>query len=563
MTARTVTIYKNGDTHFPGKKLVVNNRQIRSFDSFLDKVTRTVRNPVAVRSIRTPNHGTQLVNLEKFEDGGIYVAVGQERFKKLNYTNIQGLQHHPPTSWNKSDQLPPLKPIRTRFTNTTARHLQVGEDDARRNRIIYVYRNGDANHPCVKLLLDKRVSGNLDKVLECVTNKVKLETGAVKNLYSLDGRLVENVGAIESGGKYVAVGWRPFKSLEYENIVAKSAITPRKNKFIPKKLPQLSKSSNLEKYKEFKEKKRSEIDTSLQVLDKSVSDDDKDKDDDDNNWLDDIVDKIEDVIEKSPSPPPVSDRLKKSPSPEPAADRSALNTPDPDDIDNSIDLGTTQTLAANTDGIGDFTDGDPNDDASNSRDNSPRKAVPAGPSGPAAFEHAVSATQKSSSNSASQDAKKSPRNSVVDAEPAPEMESFRKAASKASSRASGNRSSRTRTLTKSIELKEDPADEPAVEPPQEGRASADNARAPSGGGRVSGGGEGAYKASGIEAESGTAINDSKDTTTERTIDDVAAEEVEEEVEEEMGDQPQVAADAPVEVADGSAVNADSGTSYIA
>ena len=83
MTAPIITIFKNGDTFHNGKRLVLNRKEIRSFDAFLDRVTKDTHSKVAVRSIRTPSHGHRVSELDKLENGGIYVAVGPERFKKL------------------------------------------------------------------------------------------------------------------------------------------------------------------------------------------------------------------------------------------------------------------------------------------------------------------------------------------------------------------------------------------------------------------------------------------------------------------------------------------------
>ncbi len=83
MAAPVITIYKNGDSYYHGKRLVLNRKEIRSFDSFLDRVTKDISSKVAVRSIRTPSHGHRVATLDNIENGGIYVAVGPERFKKL------------------------------------------------------------------------------------------------------------------------------------------------------------------------------------------------------------------------------------------------------------------------------------------------------------------------------------------------------------------------------------------------------------------------------------------------------------------------------------------------
>lgn len=83
MAASVITIFKNGDNFQNGKRLVLNRKEIRSFDAFLDRVTKDTQSQVAVRSIRTPSYGHRVADLDKLENGGIYVAVGPERFKKI------------------------------------------------------------------------------------------------------------------------------------------------------------------------------------------------------------------------------------------------------------------------------------------------------------------------------------------------------------------------------------------------------------------------------------------------------------------------------------------------
>ena len=85
MAAPIITVFKNGDVYFPGKKLVINPKEIRNFDALLDKITSVTKAKVAVRSIRTPSHGHRVNSVTRLENGGVYVAVGCERFKKLEY----------------------------------------------------------------------------------------------------------------------------------------------------------------------------------------------------------------------------------------------------------------------------------------------------------------------------------------------------------------------------------------------------------------------------------------------------------------------------------------------
>ena len=83
MASTTVTVYRNGDSTYPGKKLVVNRRQIRTMEALLDKVTKDVKLRTAARTIKTPTGRHTVTQLDNIEPGGCYVAVGPEGFKRL------------------------------------------------------------------------------------------------------------------------------------------------------------------------------------------------------------------------------------------------------------------------------------------------------------------------------------------------------------------------------------------------------------------------------------------------------------------------------------------------
>jgi len=226
MTAPVITVYRNGDSHFSGKKLIVNRKQIRNFDNFLDKVTRDTQAGCAIRSIRTPNHGSRVSELEKIKNGGIYVAVGLERFKQLHYTGIQNTNQLVLSQKHITKE---IKPILHSKVNASARYRKVAVAVPLRNRIIYVYQNGEDKFPGIKLLLDKWVLQSMDKVLQHITYKIKLRTGAVRSLYTVDGTEIKEPSIIETAQKYVAVGYnRPFIRLPYADVGILS-ITPRKS----------------------------------------------------------------------------------------------------------------------------------------------------------------------------------------------------------------------------------------------------------------------------------------------------------------------------------------------
>lgn len=82
-TAKKVYLYRNGVINADPKPLVVNERQIRDFSTFLTRVTSGLRAPVAVRNIYTPREGHRVLNLDDLQSGRYYVAGGSEHFKKV------------------------------------------------------------------------------------------------------------------------------------------------------------------------------------------------------------------------------------------------------------------------------------------------------------------------------------------------------------------------------------------------------------------------------------------------------------------------------------------------
>lgn len=84
MSAKTVFVHRNGVNRAP-KTIVVNPRQVRTFDSLLDKVTASLKTPGAVRTIRTPTGRHRISKLDELEDERAYVAVGTEGFKRIEW----------------------------------------------------------------------------------------------------------------------------------------------------------------------------------------------------------------------------------------------------------------------------------------------------------------------------------------------------------------------------------------------------------------------------------------------------------------------------------------------
>ena len=81
---KTVIVYRNGDAFFAGKKIVVTPRQVTTFDHFLASLTKGIEAPFgAVRKLYTHREGHRVHQLDDLKHGGVYVAAGNEQFKKL------------------------------------------------------------------------------------------------------------------------------------------------------------------------------------------------------------------------------------------------------------------------------------------------------------------------------------------------------------------------------------------------------------------------------------------------------------------------------------------------
>ncbi|XP_070534242.1 doublecortin domain-containing protein 2-like [Ptychodera flava] len=209
VTAKSVHIYRNGDGFYAGRKFVVNQKQIRNFDSFLNQVTTGIRANAAVRNIYTPVNGHRVHDLDRIETGSSYVAAGMERFKKIEYSEITSKRPQ-----NKPRFLDEIKPVQHSIykDKVGARWREWVVQPCS----IHVYRNGDDKNPAVKLLLPRKALQSWDMVLDYVTDRVNLRTGAVRRLYSIEGRPIVDLKDITNGEYYVAVGMdRKFKKVPY------------------------------------------------------------------------------------------------------------------------------------------------------------------------------------------------------------------------------------------------------------------------------------------------------------------------------------------------------------
>lgn len=223
--AKNVYVYLNGDRHFVGRKFVVNRKHIGNFDGFLNQVTVGIKAPFgAVRKIYTPNAGTRVEQLDQLINGMDLVAGGGEKFKKLGYKEISIKRRQPQKpSGNKvtrtgdtdfgTDDFFDYEQFRNSHRmNVEARWRKYVKEPCQ----IFVYGNGDPLTGATKLLIIPRMMKSWDLVLREVTEKISLRTGqAVRKLYDMNYKLLNEPTQLENGRFYIAVGTEKIKKANY------------------------------------------------------------------------------------------------------------------------------------------------------------------------------------------------------------------------------------------------------------------------------------------------------------------------------------------------------------
>ncbi|XP_076999859.1 doublecortin domain-containing protein 2 isoform X1 [Tamandua tetradactyla] len=208
---KSVLVYRNGDPFFAGRRVVIHEKKVSSFDVFLKEVTGGVQAPFgAVRNIYTPQNGHRIRKLDQLQSGANYVAGGQEAFKKLNYLDIGETKKRPMDLVNSE-----VKPVIHSRINVSARFRKPLQEPC----TIFLIANGDLLSPASRLLIPRKALNQWDHVLQMITEKITLRSGAVHRLYTLEGKLVESGAELENGQFYVAVGRDKFKKLPYSELL--------------------------------------------------------------------------------------------------------------------------------------------------------------------------------------------------------------------------------------------------------------------------------------------------------------------------------------------------------
>uniref|UniRef100_G3P2Y5 Si:dkey-25g12.4 n=1 Tax=Gasterosteus aculeatus aculeatus TaxID=481459 RepID=G3P2Y5_GASAC len=201
---KTIVVYKNGDAFFTGKKRVLNPRHLSTFDNFLTSLTEELAAPFgAVRRLHTPAEGHRVHGLDDLKHRGVYVAVPRRKscFQSSMLGSLVVTRHH-----HHQFSIPLL--LKADFFLSSFFFVDSHS----------VFINGDLLVDPVRIRIPKYTLRSWESVLAMVTEKVRLRTGAVYRLCTVDGRPVSDLAELQNNRYYVAVGAKKFQHLPYVQV---------------------------------------------------------------------------------------------------------------------------------------------------------------------------------------------------------------------------------------------------------------------------------------------------------------------------------------------------------
>uniref|UniRef100_A0A8C7L132 Serine/threonine-protein kinase DCLK2 n=1 Tax=Oncorhynchus kisutch TaxID=8019 RepID=A0A8C7L132_ONCKI len=191
--AKKVRFYRNGDRYFNGIVYAISADRFRSFDALLADLTRSLSDnvnlPQGVRTIYSVDGTKKITSTDQLVEGESYVCGSIEVFKKLDYTknvnpnwsvNVKassGAAARGPPSLGSSKAGPP---------DTRDQAVK----DFIRPKLVTVVRSGVKPRKAVRILLNKKTAHSYEQVLTDITEAIKLDSGVVKRIYTLEGKQV-------------------------------------------------------------------------------------------------------------------------------------------------------------------------------------------------------------------------------------------------------------------------------------------------------------------------------------------------------------------------------------
>ncbi|KAF0028981.1 hypothetical protein F2P81_018086 [Scophthalmus maximus] len=205
--AKKVRFYRNGDRYFKGLVYAVSADRFRSYDALLMELTRSLADnlhlPQGVRAIYTIDGSKKITSMDELIEGECYVCASNQPYRKVDYTKIAVPSWKPgAAAGSASATAGGSAPARSTTVSTgvsagavaSPREHRTESREGRESKdfikpkLVTVIRSGVKPRKAVRILLNKKTAHSFDQVLADITEAIKLDSGAVKRLYTLDGK---------------------------------------------------------------------------------------------------------------------------------------------------------------------------------------------------------------------------------------------------------------------------------------------------------------------------------------------------------------------------------------
>ncbi|KAM9318361.1 serine/threonine-protein kinase DCLK1b isoform 1-T1 [Pholidichthys leucotaenia] len=187
--AKKIRFYRNGDRYFKGIVYAISQERFRTLEALLADLTRclsdNVNLPQGVRTIYTIDGTTRITNMDQLVEGESYVCASIEPYKKLDYTkNV-----NPNWAVGARTAMSAREPASLGSAKAGSPETREGKDFIR-PKLVTIVRSGVKPRKAVRILLNKKTAHSFEQVMTDITDAIKLDSGVVRRLYTVDGKMV-------------------------------------------------------------------------------------------------------------------------------------------------------------------------------------------------------------------------------------------------------------------------------------------------------------------------------------------------------------------------------------
>uniref|UniRef100_A0A8D0D6Q6 Serine/threonine-protein kinase DCLK2 n=1 Tax=Sander lucioperca TaxID=283035 RepID=A0A8D0D6Q6_SANLU len=187
--AKKIRFYRNGDRYFKGIVYAISQERFRSIEALLADLTRSLSDnvnlPQGVRTIYTIDGTSKITSMDQLVEGESYVCASIEPFKMLDYTkNV-----NPNWAVGARTAAALRDPSSLGSAKTGSPETREGKDFIK-PKLVTIVRSGVKPRKAVRILLNKKTAHSFEQVMTDVTDAIKLDSGVVKRLYTVDGKMV-------------------------------------------------------------------------------------------------------------------------------------------------------------------------------------------------------------------------------------------------------------------------------------------------------------------------------------------------------------------------------------